>query len=163
MKFRDKMKDVELSPYMLTIYRDNEHRHLLKHALECWEYRTRGGRNALGTLNTNPLLYCQFPPLDLIYKYNLSPSHFISSRILMCPIVARWAFESTLDKFEGVPEMLEQSLAQATQYTRRVVELIEYDNELIYKIIMGGFGHAMPEFFHNLLDDEQKMTMTICA
>ena len=163
MKFRDKMKDVELSPYMLAIYRDNEHRHLLKHALECWEYRTRGGKNALGTLNTNPIFYSSYPTLELIAQYNISARSMLDSRVLKCPIVAKWALINVLSEYQDLPEMFLQLMQAPSQYAPRVVNLIDFDDDLIYKVIMSGLGPYMPEKFQNSLDAEQRTTMVICA
>ncbi|MCK9530941.1 MAG: hypothetical protein M0R77_10355 [Gammaproteobacteria bacterium] len=161
---REKLKDVELHPYMLAIYKDNEHRHLLKHALECWEHRTvNGTRSALRPLDTNPILYCRFPPLDLIHEYNLSSSHFLGSRILQCPVVARWALEQFLTNWSHDPDMVAYKIQSEMLYFERVSTLIKYDDELIYKIIMAGIGPVMPSSFHQTLSEDQKMAMTICA
>lgn len=156
---RQKLKDVELSPYMLAIYKDNEYQHLIKHALACWENRTKNGRTAPpGPLGNNPLSYCQFPPLDLIKEYRMSAESLISSRTLQCPDVARWALESLLD---NEPEWIGVMLGQL--YVTRVLMLINYDEELIYKIIYAGIANIMPAAFQFKLSEEQKLAATFCA
>lgn len=165
MKFADKMKDVELNPYMLAIYKDNEHHHLLKHALECWEFRTRNGtKTALRPFDTNPILFCRYPPLELIEAYNLAHENFIQSRLLECPKVAKWALRQMMAKWAAADmEIFKLNFSMAASNPYRVLSLIEYDEELIYEVIMAGFGPVMPDKFQQSLNTEQRMTMTICA
>lgn len=176
MKFRDKMKDVELSPYMLAIYRDNEHHHLLKHALECWEHRTRNPQptNPAWVNNrpvsppthlvTNPIHFCSYPPLELIKQYDISPHTVLSSKLIKCPKVAKWAFDQHLDNWVDNPEMIVMSLTlQFSENFRRIVSIIEYDDELIYKLIMMGVATYMPPEFQEKLNEEQRNAAIICA
>lgn len=164
---RQKLKDVELAPYMLAIYKDNEHRHLLKHALECWEHRKRMTpvtTGVSGILTTNPIHYCSFPPLEMIEKYDINPITFLSSRTLQCPKVARWAFETVLDGWVGADaEHMKLVLGQAQPYLFRILSLIAYDEDLTYKIIYSGLASYMPAKFQFGLTEDQKLAATFCA
>ncbi len=161
---RQKLKDIELSPYMLAIYKDNEYHHLLNHALELWKIHTNNGRKpALRPFDTNPILYCRFPPLELIQEYDLGSTDFLGSRLLECPKVARWALERAIDIHENDREFLKIKLEAQHPYLTRVLMLIDYDEDLIYKIIYAGIAGLMPAAFQFKMTSDQKLAMTFCA
>lgn len=161
---RQKLLDIEKSPYMLAIYKDNEHHHLLKHALKQWKINTNNGRKpALRPFDTNPILYCRFPPIELIEEYALGTTDFLGSRLLECPKVARWALERALEIHENDREFLRLKLEAQHPYLTRVLMLIEYDEDLIYKIIYAGIADIMPAAFQFKLTSDQKLAMTFCA
>lgn len=163
---RQKLKDVETAPYMLAIYKDNDYNHLLKHALECWKHRrckTQTNAGIGGVLITNPILYCRFPPIELIEEYALGTTDFLGSRLLECPKVARWALERALEIHENDREFLRLKLEAQHPYLTRVLMLIEYDEDLIYKIIYAGIADLMPAAFQFKLTSDQKLAMTFCA
>lgn len=161
---RQKLKDVELSPYMLAIYKDNEHNHLLKHALECWKLRTQNGRPAPpGPLATNPILYCRHPSIEMLEEYRIGTPHMLGSRILECPKVARWALERVIDIHLNDLIFLREKIKDQSPYYPRVLSLIQYDEDLIYKVIYAGIGDIMPDAFHNQLTSDQKLAITFCS
>lgn len=170
MKFADKMKDVELNPYMLAIYKDNKHYHLLQHALEAWEYRSRSGQytsTGLSSYNiqiTNPIVYAAYPSLELIKQYGIRPNQMITSRVLKCPIVAKWAFEEMLAVWSENPEVYNFAFDKNLgEQANRVVSLIQFDEELTYKVICAGMAPYMPEAFQRNLTEEQLLSSIICA
>ncbi len=165
--FASKMREVESSPYMLAIFKDNQHRHLFYHAMECWKMRhgqaAASNVNNWRVLDTNPILYCTHPPLEAVQQYFSGKVSYqlLSSRILKCPIVARYAFEENL---ESMAEMHKMEMLQfENSYILRVIDLIEFDEELTYKVIVAGLTKAMPEPFQRDMTPEQKATAAICA
>lgn len=164
VSMRQKLKDVEVAPYMLAIYKDNEYNHLLKHALEFWKYNTKNGtKSALRPFDVNPIMYSCFPPLELIEEYNLGSADFLGSRLLKCPKVARWALERAMEVHSQDLEFLKIKLDAQQPYMTRVLMLIDYDTDLIYKIIYAGIADRMPAAFQFKLTDDQKLAVTFCS
>lgn len=163
MKFSEKMKDVELNPYMLTIYKDNEHHHLLRHAIECWKLRPRptGPINNI-LLARNPILYHPKPPLDLVQKYYPGENSYVLliSRILNCPIVARYAF---WENFDRLCEIARQFDCHGDSNLDRTINLISFSQDEVYQIVSAGLLPIMPWEFHLSLTSEQRSVAAICA
>lgn len=163
VSMRQKLKDVETTSYMLAIYKDNEHGHLIRHAIKYWLARKPeyNQRNYAGPQYNNPLVYCPYPPMDLVEHYfnNSSAMSLLNSRLLRCPIVARWAFEK---EFETLAQLI-QAQDDLGWYVSQVIDLIEFDEELIYRIVTSPIGPKMPSKFIEMLNDEQRATLAICA
>lgn len=162
MKMIDKMRDVERTPYLLAIYKDNKHHHLLRHALKHWEARKSTIHLMVGMdkniLGTNPIYYCPYPPLDLLRKYIVNPMTIFSSRIIRCPTVIRWAIESVLcadevtiwSAFNGI-------------YIHQFLAKVEYDDELLALFAMAGVSSKLPISVKEKLTPEQRSLIAICA
>lgn len=161
MKMKDKMRDVETSPYMLAIYKDNEYHHLLRHALKHWEARRHKSFVGMGVsiLGTNPIYNCPYPPMELLDKYSINPMTMVSSRVLKCPKIARWALEMVLQSDEvSVWAAVRNNLSFS-----KFLTLIEFDDYLLSLFAMAGVADALPSSVKERLTPEQQSLIAICA
>lgn len=157
-----KMQEVEKTPYMLAIYKDNEHYHLLKHALKHYEARKPTIHLMVGMdksiLGTNPIYYCPYPPLDLLRKYIINPMTIFSSRVIKCPKIIRWAVEEVLNADEITIWSAFNGI-----YAPQFLSKIEYDDELLALFAMAGVSSKLPISVKEKLTPEQRSLIAICA
>lgn len=161
MKFRDKMKDVELHPYMLAIYKDNEHHHLLRHAIKSWEIRKRGmqdPRSHPNYLFSHPITFSAYPPFELIEQHEITPHSIIGSKIIRCPRVLKWAVSMVLNEPDGD---LVWPLTSSS-FWNYLAPHVEWDDELIFKMIQADLYPFLVQYGIKLTD-EQHATAIICA
>ena len=159
--FATKLKDVELIPFMLSIYKDDEKLTLLHHALEFWEYRVRWPHGQVDPKpfphysTSNPLSYVPYPPMELIEKYQISDREMASSRHLRCPIIIKKVLMGlvTLDaEFPFEPQ----------RYWFYIKNRIVWDEDLIFAFAANNCGYLLREM-NVPLTDEQKSVLAICA
>lgn len=67
--FAEKLKDVELNPFMLSIYKDDENGTLLNHSFECYIRRRNSDKDYDKFGYRNPMFYVQYPPIDMFKEF----------------------------------------------------------------------------------------------
>lgn len=158
MKFADKLKDVEKNPFMLAVYKDNKYHHLLHHALIHWNLRRMtitDTRMSPRYETTNPILFSQYPPIDLVDQYNLSPHAIIGSKHIKCPIILKRAMMYMLVNDEYWELHMDSFWLHSSCH-------VAWDDELIFECARAGLA---PFFFqYNIpLTEEQRSVLLICA
>lgn len=158
MKFADKMKDVEMHPYMLAIYKDNKYHHLLLHAIESWKIRKRGLHDPKSKpvyFLQHPIIYVQFPPIELIDQYEVPARTIVSSKHIQCPVILKQALLEVLQSGDYI------HLTSAGFWLYTAVN-VTWDDELIFEFARADLSYHLLK--NNIqLTEEQRSVLTICA
>lgn len=109
--------------------------------------------------------------MELVLQYcnEKAAMGYLNSKHLKCPKVARWAFEIEFDNLALVAVNNRFTNIGATpasglgHYLLKILSIIEYDDELIYRIITSDLATHMHLGFYDLLNEEQRATLVICS
>jgi hypothetical protein len=161
LDFEYKLNDVLKHPYMLAIYKDDSNNTLLCAALE--KYYSDLGSVSSPRINrrlNHPLIYCGYPPLDIVQLHEryCKSSEYLWSRALKCRKVATWAF---YDSYEVLKTLF--LVTKEINCLESFLDLVDFDEAMIYQILADGLLPAMNQSFHQQLTPAHLSVAAICA
>lgn len=166
--FAEKLKDVELNPFMLAIYKDDENGTLLRHSLECYDIRKGSLKDYDKFGYRNPMFYVQYPPIDKFKEFVIGHWSILYADMkhLKCVECLGFAIEQIFKIIKENPDQFNLGLQRTLCSSFLIIhnKTGKINEDWMWDYINYGQDHHMTPSTHpDLFTSDQALTFAIVA